>query len=48
MRQSFTQNQQPLIEDDDFSIERPAITNFKLGVLIIFTFGLIIAIYAMR
>ena len=48
MRQSFTQNQQPLIEEDDFAVERPALTNFKLGVLIISTFGLIVAIYALR
>jgi len=48
MRQSFTQNQQPLIEDDDFAVERPALTNFKLAILIISTFGLIAAIYAIR
>jgi hypothetical protein len=34
--------------DDDFSYERPAVTNTKLGFLIIFTFGLIVAMYALR
>jgi hypothetical protein len=33
--------------DDEFSYERPAVTNLKLGCLIIFTFGLVIAMYAL-
>jgi hypothetical protein len=34
--------------DDDFSYERPAVTNLKLAFLIFFTFGLIVGIYALR
>jgi hypothetical protein len=50
MRQStYNQGQQqPLLEEDDFAYERPALTNTKLAVLIFSTFGLIVAIYAMR
>lgn len=35
------------VEEQEFSYERPAITNFKLGCLIIFTFGLIVAMFAL-
>lgn len=42
------QQQQLLLADDDVQYERPALTNFKLGVLIFLTFGLVAAIYAMR
>ena len=34
--------------DDDFAEERPAVTNFKLALLIFFTFGLIVGMYALR
>lgn len=33
--------------DDEFSYERPAVTNLKLAILIISTFGLIIGMYAL-
>lgn len=48
MRQSYNQPAQPLIEEDDFSLERPAVTNAKLAFLIFSTYGLVVAIYAMR
>jgi hypothetical protein len=49
MRRSMMPNQQPLMEEDEeFLNERVAVTNTKLGILIILTFGLIVAIYAMR
>ena len=34
--------------DDEFAVERPAVTNFKLALLIFFTFGLIVGMYALR
>jgi hypothetical protein len=34
-------------EDQEFSYERPAILNFKLAILIISTFGLIVGIFAL-
>jgi len=40
---------QPLnIDFEDVQYERPAITNLKLALLIFFTFGLIVAIFAIR
>lgn len=45
----MSSQQQPLMEEEEeFLNERAALTNLKLGVLIILTFGLIVAIYAMR
>jgi len=46
MRQSFVQK--PAYEEGEFREERAAVTNAKLAVLILATFGLIVAIYAMR
>ncbi len=48
MHSNMRPNQQPLLSEDDITYERPAWTNFKLGVLIVMTFGLIVAIYALR
>lgn len=33
--------------EQEFSYERPAITNLKLAILIMSTFGLIVGIYAL-
>lgn len=32
--------------EEEFSYERPAVTNLKLAILILSTFGLVAAIYA--
>jgi hypothetical protein len=49
MRQSTTKViRVELVEgDQEFSYERPAVTNAKLGALILFTFGLVVAMYAL-
>lgn len=46
MRKSFMPK--PTFEEGEFREERAAVTNTKLGILIFMTFGLIVAIYAMR
>lgn len=33
--------------DTDFSYERPAVTNLKLAILILSTFGLIVGMFAL-
>ncbi len=37
-----------VVDEEEFRDERMALTNTKLTILIFLTFGLIIAIYAMR
>jgi hypothetical protein len=42
-------SRQPLnVDPNEVQYERPALTNLKLDILILSTFGLIVAIYKMR
>lgn len=48
MKEEARQPLNNVIDVEDVLYERPAVTNLKLGVLILSTFGLIAAVYAMR